>query len=74
MAKEAARALPAHYTLGFQRSTSKQDNSDVKVTTTDFGLNANTLGNLFTVGMYYTFRGVGKQENNRAEHPHQLSS
>ena len=43
-------------TLGFQRSTSKQDNSDVKITTTDFGLNANTLGNLFTVGVYYTFR------------------
>jgi hypothetical protein len=43
-------------TLGFQRSTSKQDNSNFKTTTTDFGLNANTLGNLFTVGVYYTFR------------------
>jgi hypothetical protein len=43
-------------TFGFQRSTSKQDNTNNKTTTTNFGLNANTLGNLFTVGVYYTFR------------------
>ncbi|GAB3576938.1 hypothetical protein GCM10027345_14240 [Hymenobacter daeguensis] len=47
-------------TFGFQRSTSKQENSDYKTTTTDFGLNANTLGNLFTVGVYYTFREANK--------------
>ncbi|MBJ6145277.1 outer membrane beta-barrel protein [Hymenobacter sp. BT559] len=43
-------------TFGFQRSTSKQDDTNNKTTTTNFGLNANTLGNLFTVGVYYTFR------------------
>ena len=42
-------------TFGFQNSTSKQENSSNKTTTTDFGLNVNTLGNLFTVGVYYTF-------------------
>lgn len=47
-------------TLGFQRSTSKQENSNLKTTTTDFGLNANTLGNLFTVGVYYTIIGGDK--------------
>jgi hypothetical protein len=43
-------------TFGFQRSTSKQDGTNNKTTTTNFGLNANTLGNLFTVGVYYTFK------------------
>lgn len=47
-------------TLGFQRSTSKRDDINYKTTTTDFGLNANTLGNLFTVGVYYTFREADK--------------
>ena len=47
-------------TFGFQRSTSKQDGSDLKTTTTDFGLNVNTLGNLFTVGVYYTFKEAAK--------------
>ena len=47
-------------TLGFQRSTAKQENSNIKTTTTDFGLNANTLGNLFTVGVYYTLREADK--------------
>jgi hypothetical protein len=47
-------------TFGFQRSTSKQDNTDNKTTTTNFGLNANTLGNLFTVGVYYTFKEGGE--------------
>jgi hypothetical protein len=42
-------------TFGFQHSTSKEDGSNVKITTNDFGLNANTLGNLFNVGVYYTF-------------------
>lgn len=42
-------------TFGFQRSTSEEKGSDVKITTNDFGLNVNTLGNLFTVGIYYTF-------------------
>ncbi|RYE90544.1 MAG: hypothetical protein EOO37_02710 [Cytophagaceae bacterium] len=47
-------------TFGFQRSTSKQDGTDNKTTTTNFGLNANTLGNLFTVGVYYTFKQAGE--------------
>lgn len=42
-------------TFGYQSSTSKQKDTDNKITTTNFGLNANTLGNLFTVGVYYTF-------------------
>ena len=41
-------------TFGFQRSTSKQKDGNLKTTTNNFGLNANTLGNLFTVGVYYT--------------------
>lgn len=48
-------------TFGFQNSTSKQDGTDNKITTTNFGLNANTLGNLFTVGVYYTFITGEKQ-------------
>ena len=47
-------------TFGFQRSTAKLDGSDYKTTTTDFGLNVNTLGNLFTVGVYYTFKEGAK--------------
>ena len=47
-------------TFGFQRSTSKRDDIDYKTTTTDFGLNVNTLGNLFTVGVYYTFKEAAK--------------
>lgn len=42
-------------TFGFQSSTAKQEGSNTKTTTNNFGLNANTLGNLFTVGVYYTF-------------------
>ena len=42
-------------TFGFQSSTSKQKDGNLKTTTNNFGLNANTLGNLFTVGVYYTF-------------------
>lgn len=48
-------------TFGFQSSTSKQEGSNVKTTTNNFGLNANTLGNLFTVGVYYTFITGEKQ-------------
>lgn len=48
-------------TFGFQSSTSKQEGSNVKITTNNFGLNANTLGNLFTVGVYYTFITGEKQ-------------
>ncbi|RZK25856.1 MAG: hypothetical protein EOO63_15465 [Hymenobacter sp.] len=48
-------------TFGFQRSTSKQENTDNGTTTTDFGLNVNTLGNLFTVGVYYTFKQAAEQ-------------
>jgi hypothetical protein len=47
-------------TLGFQRSTLKREDIDNKTTTTDFGLNVNTLGNLFTVGVYYTFKEAAK--------------
>gem|GEM_PF-332450 len=42
-------------TFGYQSSTSKQKDGTMKSTTNNFGLNANTLGNLFTVGVYYTF-------------------
>lgn len=48
-------------TFGFQSSRSKEDGTDNKITTTNFGLNANTLGNLFTVGVYYTFITGEKQ-------------
>jgi len=41
-------------TFGFQRTTSKQEGNNVKTTTNNFGLNANTLGNLFNVGLYFT--------------------
>lgn len=49
-------------TFGFQRSTSKQEGNDIKTTTNNFGLNANTLGNLFNVGLYFTFIGGENQE------------
>ena len=42
-------------TFGFQRTTSKQEGNNIKTTTNNFGLNANTLGNLFNVGLYFTF-------------------
>lgn len=48
-------------TFGFQSSSAKQDGTNVKTTTTNFGLNANTLGNLFTVGVYYTFKAPDEQ-------------
>lgn len=48
-------------TFGFQSSSSKQKDSNVTTTTNNFGLNANTLGNLFTVGVYYTFITGEKQ-------------
>lgn len=41
-------------TFGFQNSVAKEDGTNNKTTTTDFGLNVNTLGNLFTIGVYYT--------------------
>ncbi|MGI4869993.1 MAG: outer membrane beta-barrel protein [Janthinobacterium lividum] len=41
-------------TFGFQSSSKKRDDIDSKTTTTNFGLDANTLGNRFTVGIYYT--------------------
>jgi hypothetical protein len=47
-------------TFGFQHSTSKQNNTDYKTPTTNFGLNVNTLGNLCTVGVYYTFKQAGE--------------
>jgi hypothetical protein len=42
-------------TFGFQRTTSKQKGNNIETTTNNFGLNANTLGNLFNVGLYFTF-------------------
>lgn len=48
-------------TFGFQSSTSKQKDGNLKTTTNNFGLNANTLGNLFTVGVYYTLLTGEKQ-------------
>jgi len=41
-------------TFGFQNSVAKEEGTNNKTTTTDFGLNVNTLGNLFTIGVYYT--------------------
>jgi hypothetical protein len=41
-------------TFGFQNSVAKEEGTNNKITTTDFGLNVNTLGNLFTIGVYYT--------------------
>ena len=52
-------------TFGFQRSASKQEGSDVKTTTNNFGLNANTLGNLFNVGLYFTFVSGENQEGGK---------
>jgi hypothetical protein len=43
-------------TFGFQNSVAKQKDSNNKITTTNYGLNVNTLGNLFTIGVYYTFK------------------
>jgi hypothetical protein len=48
-------------TFGFQRTTSKQEGNNIKTTTNNFGLNANTLGNLFNVGLYFTFIGGENQ-------------
>lgn len=48
-------------TFGYQRSTAKQEDRDYRTTTNNFGLNVNTLGNLFTVGVYYTFIAGEKQ-------------
>lgn len=47
-------------TFGFQNSVAKQENSNNKITTTNYGLNVNTLGNLFTIGVYYTFKQGGE--------------
>ena len=52
-------------TFGFQSSTSKQKDGNMKTTTNNFGLNANTLGNLFTVGVYYTLITGEKQAGNK---------
>jgi outer membrane protein W len=43
-------------TLGFQSETSEVKGSNVKYKTTDFGLDANSLGNRFNIGVYYTFK------------------
>lgn len=45
-------AVGSFGTLGYSRATSKL--GSYKSITNSFGLNANTLGNRFTVGMYYT--------------------
>ena len=52
-------------TFGFQRSTSKRQDNDSKTTTNNFGLNANTLGNLFNVGLYFTFISGENQEGGK---------
>ena len=51
-------------TFGYQSSTSKEKGTNNKISTDSFGLNANTLGNLFTVGVYYTFITGEKQAGN----------
>lgn len=43
-------------TLGFSSETRKLKDSDEKYTETSFGLDAGTLGNRFTIGIYYTFK------------------
>lgn len=40
--------------LGFEQTTNKAKGSDVKNKTSTFGLDANSLGNRFTIGVYYT--------------------
>jgi len=42
--------------IGFESSSTKlkDSNPEIKTTTTSFGLDAGTLGNRFTVGVYYT--------------------
>jgi outer membrane protein W len=52
-------------TFGFLRSTSKQEGNDIKTTTNNFGLNANTLGNLFNVGLYFTIVSGENQEGGK---------
>ena len=52
-------------TFGFQRSSSKIEGSDVKIVTNNFGLNANTLGNLFNVGLYFTLVSGENQEGGK---------
>jgi len=43
-------------TLGFQSETEEVKGSHIKTKTTDFGLDANSLGNRFNIGVYYTFK------------------
>ncbi|MDA3614979.1 outer membrane beta-barrel protein [Polluticaenibacter yanchengensis] len=40
--------------LGFEHTSNKAKGSDVKTKTNSFGLDANSLGNRFTIGVYYT--------------------
>lgn len=40
--------------LGYSSVSSTNKQTDVKITTNNFGLDAGTLGNRFTVGVYYT--------------------
>lgn len=53
--------LGAFGMLGFQHSTAKLRDSDFKTTTNNLGINVNTLGNLFTIGVYYTLVPGEKQ-------------
>ena len=43
-------------TLGFQNSVTENETSGAKVKENSFGLDAGTLGNRFTIGVYYTFK------------------
>lgn len=52
-------------TFGFQRTTSKEQGNNIETTTNNFGLNANTLGNLFNVGLYFTFVSGENQEGGK---------
>ncbi len=40
--------------LGYSFTSTKTENPDFKTTSSTFGLNANTLGNRFNIGFYYT--------------------
>jgi outer membrane protein W len=42
--------------LGFTHQTTKDENTGNKYIRTEYGADANTLGNRFNVGVYYTFR------------------
>lgn len=51
---EKVTAVGSFGLLGFNSSSQKNKDTDAKTTTNTFGLDAGTLGNRFTVGVYFT--------------------